>query len=103
MIHKGGSIDHTTPHRLSQNHIHPNQNHSQTIYSREDPRPLVTASSAIMIVIDYAKVSNAYPQVVISLLAKRLENLLCAILTLPFLYVPEITTCRYKGLLWVIC
>jgi hypothetical protein len=27
---------------------------------------------------------------------------LFAILTLPLVYGPEITTCRYKGLLWVV-
>jgi hypothetical protein len=36
---------------------------------------------------------------VISSLAKRLENLLFAVLTLRLVYGPEITTCRYKGLL----
>jgi hypothetical protein len=34
---------------------------NHTIYSREDPRPLLTASSAIMIVVDFAKVSALYP------------------------------------------
>jgi hypothetical protein len=45
------------------------------------------------------KGSTLYPRVVISSLAKRLENLLFAILTLPLVYGPEITTCRYKCLL----
>jgi hypothetical protein len=36
---------------------------------------------------------------VISLLVELLENLLFAILTLSLVYGPEITTCRYKGLL----
>jgi hypothetical protein len=40
-----------------------------------------------------------YPHVVISSLAKQLENLLSTILTLLFVYDLEITTCRYKGLL----
>jgi hypothetical protein len=56
-----------------------------------------------MIVVHFAKVSVLYPRVVISSLAKRLENLLFAILTLPLVYGPEITTCYYKGLLWVVC
>jgi hypothetical protein len=61
-----GSIDHTVPHRLDQNHAIP----IHTILSRENPRPLVTASTAIMIVVDFAKVSTLYPRVVISSLAK---------------------------------
>jgi hypothetical protein len=60
-------------------------------------------SSAIMRVVHFAKVSTLYPQVVISLLAKRLDNLLFAILTLPLMYGPEITICCYKGLLWAVC
>jgi hypothetical protein len=52
-----------------------------------------------MTVVHFVKVSVMYPQVVISLLAKRLENLLSAIRTLPLVYGLEITTCRYKGLL----
>jgi hypothetical protein len=32
-----------------------------TIKSKEDPRPLVIASSAIVIVIHFAKVSTLYP------------------------------------------
>jgi hypothetical protein len=39
-----------------------------------DPRPLVTASMAVMTVIHFAKVSTMYPRVVISLLAKQLEK-----------------------------
>jgi hypothetical protein len=39
-----------------------------------------------MIVVLFAKVSVRYPRVVISSLAKRLENLLFVILTLPLLY-----------------
>jgi hypothetical protein len=38
-----------------------------------------------------------YPRIVILSLAKRLENLLMPF----FMYGPEITTCRYKGLLQV--
>jgi hypothetical protein len=52
-----------------------------------------------MTVVHFAMVSALYPQVVISLLAKQLENLLFAILTLPLVYGAEITTCHYKGLL----
>jgi hypothetical protein len=63
----------------------------------------MTVSSAIMIVVHFVKVSALYPRVVISSLAKRLENLLFAILTLPLMYGPEITTCHYEGVLWVIC
>jgi hypothetical protein len=39
-----------------------------------DHRPLVIISSAIMIVVHFAKVSIMYPRVVISSLAKRLEK-----------------------------
>jgi hypothetical protein len=38
-------------------HSHPNH----TIYSKEDPRALITASSSIMIVAHFAKVSTLYP------------------------------------------
>jgi hypothetical protein len=69
------------------------------MYSKEDLRPLVTTSSAIMIVIHFTKVSAMYSQVMISLLAEGLEKLLFTIHTLPLVYGPEITTCRYKGLL----
>jgi hypothetical protein len=65
----------------------------------EDHRPLVTASSTIMIVRHYTKVSTLYPRVVILSLIGRLENLLFTILTLPLVYDPEITTCHYKGIL----
>jgi hypothetical protein len=58
---------------------------------------------AVMTVAHFAKVNALYPRVVISSLAKRLENLLFAILTLPLAYDPEMTTCCYKGLLWVMC
>jgi hypothetical protein len=68
MIHKGsqrvtkdtkGIKDHTVP----QSYIKlyptiPLPNH--TLYFREDPKLLVTASSAIMIVAHFAKVSNLY-------------------------------------------
>jgi hypothetical protein len=46
------------------------------------------------------KGSVQYPRVGISSLAKRQENLIFAILTLPLVYGPEITTCCYKGLLY---
>jgi hypothetical protein len=52
-----------------------------------------------MIVVHFVKVSALYPRVVISSLAKRLEKPAFAILTLPLVHDPEITTCRYKGLL----
>jgi hypothetical protein len=47
-------------------HSHPNH------LIKEDPRPLVTASLAIKIVVHSAEVSTLYPRVVISSLAKRL-------------------------------
>jgi hypothetical protein len=50
----------------------------------------MTVSSGIMIVVLVVKV-------------RALENLLFAVITLPLVYGPEITTCHYKGLLWVIC
>jgi hypothetical protein len=65
----------------------------------EDPKPLVTTSLAIMIVVHFAKVSAMYPHVVISSLGERLENLFVVILILPLVYGLEITTGRYKGLL----
>jgi hypothetical protein len=49
-----------------------------------------------MTVVHFTKVSAMYPQVVISSLAKGVENLLFTILTLPLVYDLEITTCRYK-------
>jgi hypothetical protein len=63
----------------------------------------MTLSLAIMIVVQFAKVSVMYPRVVISLLAKRLENLIFVILTLSLMYGSEITICRYKDLLCVVC
>jgi hypothetical protein len=76
---------------------------NHTLYYREDPRPPVTTTSTIMIVVHFAKVSALYPRVVISSLIGRLENLLFAILTLPLVYGPEITVCHHKRLLWVVC
>jgi hypothetical protein len=53
-----------------------------------------------MIVVHFAKVSALYPWVVILSLAKRLEKPpFLPFFTLPLVYGPEITTCRYKGLL----
>jgi hypothetical protein len=52
-----------------------------------------------MIVVHSTEVSTLYPRVVILSLAKRLKKPPFAILTLPFVCDPEITTCRYKGLL----
>jgi hypothetical protein len=74
MIHKGaqrvtkdtkghkGSHSTTKLYQTISNHPIP----KPYLYSREDPRPLVTASSAIMIVIHSAKVSTLHPRVVIS-------------------------------------
>jgi hypothetical protein len=45
------------------------------------------------------KSSDLYPRIVISSLVERLEKPLFAILTLPLVYGPEITTHHYKGLL----
>jgi hypothetical protein len=69
MIHKGaqrvskdtkGTKDHTVPQSYTKPYSTiPFLNH--TLYSRGDPRPLVTASSAIMIVIHFAKVTALYP------------------------------------------
>jgi hypothetical protein len=87
MIHKGVTKDHTVPHRLSLRTIpsHTIPYHTQTIYSREDPRPLMTVSSTIMIiVVHFTKVSTMYPCVVISSLTKQLENLLFATLYTSF-------------------
>jgi hypothetical protein len=39
---------------------------NHTNYSREDPKPLVTTSLAIMIVVHTTEVSTLYPRVVIS-------------------------------------
>jgi hypothetical protein len=49
-----------------------------------------------MNIVHIVKASALYPRVVISSLAKRLENLLFAILTLLLVYGPEITTCRLQ-------
>jgi hypothetical protein len=45
-----------------------------------------------MIVVDSIDVSTLYARVVISSLAKQLENLLLPFFTLPLVYGPEITT-----------
>jgi hypothetical protein len=53
----------------------PKPSHSHPYHLvKEDPRPLVTASTTIMIVVHFANVSTRYPRVVISSLAKRLEK-----------------------------
>jgi hypothetical protein len=49
-----------------------------------------------MTVIHFIKVSVLYPRVVISSLAKRLENLLFIIIILHLVYDLEITTCCFK-------
>jgi hypothetical protein len=51
---------------------------------------------AVITVIHFAKVSALYPRVVISSLRGRLEKPLFAILTLPLVHGPKITTCCYK-------
>jgi hypothetical protein len=75
-----GTNDHTVPQSYTEPYpTIPFPNH--TLYSMEDNRPLVSARSAIMIVVHSAKVSTLYPRVVvISSPAERLENLLFAIL-----------------------
>jgi hypothetical protein len=93
-------MDHTNPYDLHQNH----SNHLTPYHLvKEDPRPLIIVSTTVMTVVHFIKVSTIYPQVVISSLAKRLEKPLFAIVTLSLVYDPEITICRYKGLLRVIC
>jgi hypothetical protein len=93
MIHKGGTIEHMTPHRLNQNHSNPIPYQlilrgSQTPYNRKhDYHDSCTLH----------KGNTIYPRVVFY------RNLLFTILTLPLVYDPDITTCHYKGLLWVIC
>jgi hypothetical protein len=92
LIHKGaqrvtkdrkGTKDHTVPQTYTEPYpTIPFPNH--TLYSREDPRPLVTAGSAIMIVVHSVEVSTLYPRIVISSLAKWLENLFFAILYTSF-------------------
>jgi hypothetical protein len=74
LIHKGakrvtkGTKD-TKDHMVPQSYTEPYPTISfpnHTLYSRDDPRPLVTASLAIMIVVHSADVSTLYPRVVIS-------------------------------------
>jgi hypothetical protein len=89
-------MDHTNPHGLHQtNSNHPIPYHllksrSKTTCNRKHGYHDNCTLS---------KGSALYPRVVISSLAKQLENLLFVILTLPLVYVPEITTCHYKDLL----
>jgi hypothetical protein len=71
LIHKGaqrvtkGTNDHTVPQSYTKPYpTIPFPKH--TLYSREDPRPLVTASSVIMIVIHSIEISILYPHIVIS-------------------------------------
>jgi hypothetical protein len=82
-------MDHTNPHDLHQNHSNHPTPRSQIACNRKQGYH----DSCTLY-----KGSVLYPRVVISSLAKRLGNLLFAILTLPLVYGPEITTCRYKGL-----
>jgi hypothetical protein len=68
-----GTKDHTVPQSYTEPYpTIPFPNH--TLYSREDPRSLVTASSTIMIVAHSAEVSTLYPRIVISSLAEQLEK-----------------------------
>jgi hypothetical protein len=93
-----GTKDHTVP----QSYIKPYPTIPfpiHTLYSREDLRPFVTASSSIMIVVHFAKVSALYPRVVISSPIGDLRTFFVPLFTLPLVYDLEITTCRYKGLL----
>jgi hypothetical protein len=96
MIHKWHKGSHRST-KLYQYHAQPF--HTQAIKSRDDPKPLVIASSTIMIVVYFAKVSTLYPHVVISSLYGRLENLFLPFFTLPLVYGTEITKYYYKGLL----
>jgi hypothetical protein len=85
----------TKDHMVPQSYTKPDPpipfpNH--TLYSREDPTPLVTASSTIMIVVHFVNVSVLYPRLVILSPISDLRNLLFVILTLPLVYGPEITT-----------
>jgi hypothetical protein len=52
-----GTKDHTVP----QSYTKTISNHSIPKHSREDSRPLATASPTIMIVVHFAKVSVMYP------------------------------------------
>jgi hypothetical protein len=58
-----------------------------------------------MIVVHSAEVSTLYPLPTHSdfIAARATRKPPFVILTLPLVYGPEITTCHYKGLLWVIC
>jgi hypothetical protein len=71
LIHKGAQMvtRGTKDHTVTQSYTEPYptiQFPNHTLYSREDPRPLVTASSTIMIVVHSTDVSTLYPRVVIS-------------------------------------
>jgi hypothetical protein len=108
-------MDHTAPHSSTQLHHkpHPKPFHSQfhTLYSREDPRPLVTASSTIMIVVHFTKLSTMYPYKVISSLGERLETLLFIIPYISFglwprdHYMPlqRFTMGHMLGLVKIVC
>jgi hypothetical protein len=105
LIHKGVQRV-TKDHTVSQSYTKPYPtiplpNH--TLYSREDPRPLVTASSTIMVVVYSTEVSTLYPRVVISSLAEQLENLLFAILYTSFFCMAQrslhaVTKVYYRGM-----
>jgi hypothetical protein len=104
LIHKDaqrvtkGTKDHTVPQSCTK--PYPTiQLPNHTLYSREDFRPLVTTSSAIMIVLHSAEISTLYPRIVISLPVGDYRTSFLPFFTLPLVYGPEITTCCYKGLL----
>jgi hypothetical protein len=87
---------------VSQSYIEPYRtipfpNH--TLYSREDPRLLVTASSAIMVIIHSIEVSTLYPRIVISSPVSDYRTFFLPFFTLSLVCGPEITICHYKVLL----
>jgi hypothetical protein len=95
MIHKDTQRDHKVSTKTTSRPYHSQPNHliergSQTAYNC---KPDYHDSCTLW------KGSTLYPRVVISSLRGWLENLIFAILTLPLVYGPEITICRYKGLL----
>jgi hypothetical protein len=63
MIHKGSQRTQRAQMITQYHKAIPFLNH--TLYSMDDPRPLVNASSSIMVVVHFIKVSNLYPRVVI--------------------------------------
>jgi hypothetical protein len=89
-------MDHTNPYDLHQNH----SNHSIPYHLvKRGSQTTCNRKHNYHDNFTLCKGSAMYPRVVISSLAKWLENLLFTILTLPQVYGLEITTCCYKGLL----